>query len=224
MTPDPLPAKRRIFLVDDHPLVCEGLTIMINRQSDLVVCGEAGSAPEALQAIEMLRPDAALVDLTLASGSGLELLKDLRACCPDTVLVVLSMHDEATYAERALRAGARGYVMKREVTKKVITALRQVLDGKLFVSDEFARSMTEKMVEVQVVRSGSVIATLSDRELQVFEMLGAGMDSRDIADSLHIALKTVQTHCARMKVKLGVNSLSVLMREAVRWVETGRPT
>ncbi len=197
---------------------------MINRQSDLVVCGEAGSAPEALQAIEMLRPDAALVDLTLASGSGLELLKDLRACCPDTVLVVLSMHDEATYAERALRAGARGYVMKREVTKKVITALRQVLDGKLFVSDEFARSMTEKMVEVQVVRSGSVIATLSDRELQVFEMLGAGLDSRDIADSLHIALKTVQTHCARMKVKLGVNSLSVLMREAVRWVETGRPT
>ena len=224
MTPDPLPAKRRIFLVDDHPLVCEGLTIMINRQSDLVVCGEAGSAPEALQAIEMLRPDAALVDLTLASGSGLELLKDLRACCPETVLVVLSMHDEATYAERALRAGARGYVMKREVTKKVITALRQVLDGKLFVSDEFARSMTEKMVEVQVVRSGSVIATLSDRELQVFEMLGAGLDSRDIADSLHIALKTVQTHCARMKVKLGVNSLSVLMREAVRWVETGRPT
>ena len=197
---------------------------MINRQSDLIVCGEAGSAPEALQAIEMLRPDAALVDLTLASGSGLELLKDLRACCPDTVLVVLSMHDEATYAERALRAGARGYVMKREVTKKVITALRQVLDGKLFVSDEFARSMTEKMVEVQVVRSGSVIATLSDRELQVFEMLGAGMDSRDIADSLHIALKTVQTHCARMKVKLGVSSLSVLMREAVRWVESGRPT
>ncbi len=224
MTPAPEPAKRRIFLVDDHPLVCEGLTIMINRQSDLIVCGEAGSAPEALQAIEMLRPDAALVDLTLASGSGLELLKDLRACCPDTVLVVLSMHDEATYAERALRAGARGYVMKREVTKKVITALRQVLDGKLFVSDEFARSMTEKMVEVQVVRSGSVIATLSDRELQVFEMLGAGMDSRDIADSLHIALKTVQTHCARMKVKLGVSSLSVLMREAVRWVESGRPT
>ncbi|MEI7957083.1 MAG: response regulator transcription factor [Verrucomicrobiota bacterium] len=224
MTPDPLPAKRRIFLVDDHPLVCEGLTIMINRQSDLEVCGEAGSAPEALQAIEELRPDAALVDLTLASGSGLELIKDLRACCPDTVLVVLSMHDEATYAERALRAGARGYVMKREVTKKVITALRQVLDGKLFVSDEFARSMTEKMVEVQVVRSGSVVATLSDRELQVFEMLGAGMDSRDIADSLHIALKTVQTHCARMKVKLGVSSLSVLMREAVRWVESGRPT
>ena len=106
----------------------------------------------------------------------------------------------------------------------MITALRQVLDGKLFVSDEFARSMTEKMVEVQVVRSGSVIATLSDRELQVFEMLGAGMDSRDIADSLHIALKTVQTHCARMKVKLGVSSLSVLMREAVRWVESGRPT
>ena len=224
MTPDQAPAKRRIFLVDDHPLVCEGLTIMINRQIDLVVCGEAGSAQEALQAIEALRPDAALVDLTLASGSGLELLKDLRACCPGTALVVLSMHDEATYAERALRAGARGYVMKREVTKKVLTALRQVLDGKIFVSDEFARSMTEKIVEFQVARSGSLIATLSDRELQVFEMLGAGLESRDIAESLHIALKTVQTHCARMKVKLGVSTLSVLMRDAVRWVEAGRPT
>jgi len=224
MTPDQAPAKRRIFLVDDHPLVCEGLTIMINRQIDLVVCGEAGSAQEALQAIEALRPDAALVDLTLASGSGLELLKDLRACCPGTALVVLSMHDEATYAERALRAGACGYVMKREVTKKVITALRQVLDGKLFVSDEFARAMTAKMVEFQVPQSGSMIATLSDRELQVFEMLGAGMESREIADSLNIALKTVQTHCARMKVKLGVNSLNVLMRDAVRWVEAGRPT
>ena len=224
MMSDPTTAKRRVFLVDDHPLVCEGLTILINRQNDLVVCGEAGSAPAALQAIMELRPDAALVDLTLASGSGLELLKNLRACCPETALVVISMHDEATYAERALRAGARGYVMKREATKKVIAALRQVLEGRLFVSDDFARSMTEKIVEFQKPQSGSVIANLSDRELQVFEMLGTGMESREIADSLNIALKTVQTHCARMKMKLGVNTLNVLMREAVRWVESGRPT
>jgi len=223
MMSDHSTAKRRVFLVDDHPLVCEGLTILINRQDDFVVCGEAGSAPVALQAILELRPDAALVDLTLGSGSGLELLKNLRACCPETALVVLSMHDEATYAERALRAGARGYVMKREATKKVIAALRQVLEGRLFVSDDFARSMTEKMVEFQKPQSGSVIATLSDRELQVFEMLGAGMESREIAESLNIALKTVQTHCARMKIKLGVNTLNVLMREAVRWVESGRP-
>ena len=158
-------SKRRIFLVDDHPLVCEGLTTMINRQHDLEVCGEAGSAPEALQAIMALQPDAALVDLTLASGSGLELLKDLRACCPETVLVVLSMHDEATYAERALRAGARGYVMKREATKKVIAALRQVLAGKLFVSDDFARAMTAKIVEFQKPQSGSVIANLRTPDL-----------------------------------------------------------
>ena len=197
---------------------------MINRHDDLVVCGEAGSAPAALDAIMALRPDAALVDLTLTSGSGLELLKDLRACCPETVLVVLSMHDESTYAERALRAGARGYVMKREATKKVITALRQVLDGKLFVSDDFARAMTEKVIEFQSPPTGSVISSLSDRELQVFEMLGVGMESREIAESLNIALKTVQTHCARMKVKLGVGSLTGLMREAVRWVESGRPT
>ena len=223
MTAPPSP-KRRIYLVDDHPLVCEGLTIMINRQHDLVVCGVAGGAPEALQAIAALRPDAALIDLSLASGSGLELLKDLRACCPETALVVLSMHEEASYAERALRAGARGYVMKREATKKVIGALRQVLDGKLFVSDEFARAMTEKIVDYQSPQSGSTIATLSDRELQVFELLGTGMESREIAETLHIALKTVQTHCARMKAKLGVSTLNFLMREAVRWVEAGRPT
>ena len=217
------PAKRLIFLVDDHPLVCEGLTILINRQNDMMVCGEAGSAPEALQAIVGLRPDAALVDLSLASGSGLELIKDLRACCPETALVVLSMHDEATYAERALRAGARGYVMKREVTKNVITALRHALEGKMFVSNEFARAMTEKMVELKTPQSTSRIATLSDRELQVFEMLGAGMETREITESLNIALKTVQTHCMRMKTKLGVNTLSGLIREAVRWVESGRP-
>lgn len=223
MMPDLANTKRRIFLVDDHPLVCEGLTIMINRQNDMEVCGESGTAPEALQAIEALRPDAALVDLTLASGSGLELIKDLRACCPGTALVVLSMHDEATYAERALRAGARGYVMKREVTRKVISALRQVLEGMIFVSDEFARSMTEKLLEIHAVQSGSVVATLSDRELQVFEMLGMGAETRVIAASLNIALKTVQTHCARMKEKLGVGTLNGLMREAVRWVESGRP-
>ena len=222
--PDNTTAKRRIFLVDDHPLVCEGLTILINRQDDFVVCGTAANAPEALQAIVALRPDAALVDLTLASGSGLELLKDLRACCPETALVVLSMHDEATYAERALRAGARGYVMKREATKKVITALRLVLEGKLFVSDDFARSMTAKIVEFKKPQSCSVIATLSDRELQVFEMLGVAMECREIAELLNIGLKTVQTHCARMKAKLGVNTLNVLMREAIHWVESGRPT
>jgi len=215
-------AKRLIFLVDDHPLVCEGLTILINRQNDMMVCGEASSAPVALQAIVDLRPDAALVDLSLASGSGLELIKDLRACCPETALVVLSMHDEATYGERALRAGARGYVMKREVTKNVITALRHVLEGKMFVSDEFARAMIEKMVELKTPQSTSRVATLSDRELQVFEMLGSGMETREISESLNIALKTVQTHCTRMKIKLGVSTLSGLMREAVRWVESGR--
>ncbi len=215
--------KRRIFLVDDHPLVCEGLTILINRQNDMVVCGEAGSAPEALQAIEAAQPDAALVDLTLASGSGLELIKDLRACCPKTALVVLSMHDESTYAERALRAGARGYVMKREATKKVITALRCVLEGKLFVSDEFARTMTERAVDFQALPSGSIVENLSDRELQVFEMLGEGLETREIAESLNIGMKTVQTHCARMKEKFNVNTLNELIREAVRWVETERP-
>jgi len=215
--------KRRIFLVDDHPLVCEGLTILINRQKDMVVCGEACSAPEALQAIDAAQPDAALVDLTLASGSGLELIKDLRACCPATALVVLSMHDESTYAERALRAGARGYVMKRETTRNVIAALNAVLAGKIFVSEEFAAAMTSRLVEFDKPRSGSIVGDLSDRELEVFEMFGRGMETREIAESLNITLKTVQTYCARIKEKLKIDNLNALRRAAIRWSEAERP-
>lgn len=215
--------KRKIFLVDDHPLVCEGLTILINRQKDMEVCGEASGAPEALQAIEKTRPDAALIDLTLASGSGLELIKDLKAVCPQMAIVVLSMHDESTYAERALRAGARGYVMKREATKKVIVALQTVLEGELFVSEVFAKAMTEKLVEKRSLPADSIVAELSDRELQVFELLGQGMETRQIAEKLIIGMKTVQTYCGRMKEKLKVNSLNELMREAVRWAESEHP-
>jgi len=215
--------KRKIFLVDDHPLVCEGLTLLINRQADMLVCGEARSAPAALEAIQELRPDAALIDLTLASGSGLELIKDLKMCCPEIAMLVLSMHDESTYAERALRAGARGYVMKREATKKVVNALRTVLDGGGFVSEAFGRKMTKKVIDIETHSSGTIISELSDRELEVFELLGQGMETRQIAESLNIAMKTVQTYCARMKEKLNVDNLSELMREAVRWAESERP-
>jgi DNA-binding NarL/FixJ family response regulator len=209
---------RKVFLVDDHPLVREWLTNLINQQSDLVVCGEAEDAPQALRAIEALKPDVVVADITLASGSGIELVKDIRLSMPAVAIVVLSMHDETLYAERALRAGARGYVMKRESTKKIITAIRNVLEGKLYVTDEFKASVGEK--HLGGGSGGSPLEQLSDRELEVFRMLGQGFETRRIAESLCISIKTVQVYCARIKEKLAIGNATELLREAVRWWET----
>jgi DNA-binding NarL/FixJ family response regulator len=211
------PHKRRVFLVDDHPLVREWLTNLIHQQPDLEVCGEAEDAPRALQAIGSLQPDVAIVDITLASGSGLELVKDIKHSVPSVAVVVLSMHEEALYAERALRAGARGYVTKRDTTKKIIAAIRCVLEGKVHVSDEFKDSMTQKLVEGGSL--GNTVASLSDRELEVFRMMGQGYETRRIAESLCISMKTVQVYCARIKEKLNIANATELMREAVRWWE-----
>ena len=218
LTDDPI--KRRVFLVDDHPLVREWLTTLINQQSDLAVCGAAGDAPEALSAIEKLQPDAAVVDLTLASGSGIELIKDLHRCCPRLAIVVLSMHDESLYAERAMRAGARGYVTKRETTKKIVAAIRKVLEGGIYASEHFASLMAEKLMEGRSTAESSPVAGLSDRELEVFKMLGSGQETRLIGKSLGISMKTVQVYCARIKEKFGVKTMNELLREAVRWVES----
>lgn len=220
MDDDPQNVKRRVFLVDDHPLVREWLTTLINQRDDLSVCGEADTAPAALEAIERLRPDAAVIDLTLDSGSGLELIKDLKRCCPKVAIVVLTMHDESLYAERALRAGARGYVMKRETTKKIITAIRSVLEGKLYVSDEFKNSVTEKLFDGNA--GESAVSQLSDRELEVFRMLGEGVETRRISALLGLSMKTVQAYCARIKEKLNLANATELLREAVRWCESRR--
>lgn len=213
-------SKRKVFLVDDHPLVREWLTTLINQQTDLTICGEAEDAPSALQAIEKIQPDAAVIDITLASGSGIELIKDLKRCCPRVAIVVLSMHDESLYAERTLRAGARGYVTKRETTKKVVAAIRKVLEGGIYVSEDFAASMAEKLMQGRDTAGGSPVGELSDRELEVFEMLGRGLETRQIGESLCISMKTVQAYCARIKEKLNVKTANELMREAVRWVES----
>ena len=211
-------SPRRVFLVDDHPLVREWLTNLIHQQKDLTVCGEAEEAPAALRAIERLQPDAAVVDVTLANGSGIELVKDLKRVAPKVAVVVLSMHDETLYAERALRAGARGYVMKRETTRKVIAALREVLEGRLYVSEEFRASLTEKFIEGKT--GGSSVDQLSDRELEVFRQLGQGHETRRIAESLGISIKTVQVYCARIKEKLSLANATELLREAMRWWES----
>ncbi|MGC4015971.1 MAG: response regulator transcription factor [Luteolibacter sp.] len=206
--------KHRIFLVDDHPLVREWLTTLIQQQPDLSVCGEAESAPAALSGIERLKPDVVVVDLTLESGSGLELVKDVQSVSERSLCLILSMHDELTYAERALRAGARGYVCKRDSTRQIVEAIRMVLAGHIYLSDEMKGMMAEKWIGN---RAAPGIGQLSDRELVVFQMLGQGKETKEIASSLSISVKTVQVYCARIKEKFQLANHTELLREAIRW-------
>jgi DNA-binding NarL/FixJ family response regulator len=209
--------KAKILLVDDHPLVREWLGNLINQQADLEVCGEAESAPQAMQIIGPTKPQVAVVDISMEGGSGIELIKNIKAGHPDVLVIVLSMHDEALYAERALRAGARGYIMKREATKRVLHAIRDVLGGKLYLSEKMVMAMASKFVEGRTETSVGSIDNLSDRELEVFNLLGRGYSTRRIADELHVSFKTVQSFCARIKEKLNLANAAELMREAVRW-------
>ena len=209
--------KAKVLLVDDHPLVREWLANLINQQPDLEVCGEADSAPQALQMMSVANPKVAIVDISMEGGSGLELIKNIKASHPGVMVIVLTMHDEALYGERALRAGARGYIMKREATKRVLEAIRTVLGGKLYLSDKMAMLMAEKFVEGRLTTAGSVMEQLSDRELEVFQLLGRGYSTRQIADELHVSFKTVQSFCARIKEKLNFVNAAELLREAVRW-------
>ena len=211
--------QTRVFIVDDHPLVRESLASLIARQDDLVVCGEAASASAALAAIGAAKPDVAIVDISMDGRSGLELIRDLKMMHPKLAILVLSMHDEQVYAERALRAGARGYLMKREATKKVIEAIRRVKDGRLVVSDRMASTLTEKLVVGKTPEDIPPVARLSDRELEVFRLLGQGRGTREVAERLSLSAKTVQAYCARIKDKLGLQSSTQLLREAVRWLE-----
>jgi DNA-binding NarL/FixJ family response regulator len=209
--------KAKVLLVDDHPLVREWLATLINQQADLQVCGETESAPAALQMMGQVNPEIAIVDISMERGSGLELIKDIKANYPNVMVIVLSMHDEALYAERALRAGARGYIMKREATKNILQAIRSVRGGKLYVSDKMAMMLAEKFVEGQPAKQISLIEKLSDRELEVFQLLGRGYSTRRIGEELHVSFKTVQAFCARIKEKLGLASATELLLEAVRW-------
>jgi DNA-binding NarL/FixJ family response regulator len=211
------PRKHRIFLVDDHPLVREGLANLINEQNDMVVCGEAEDSAEAITGIAKTRPDVALVDISLKNESGLELVKNLESQFPLVALIVLSMHDEALYAERALRAGARGYVMKRESTKSVLASIRRVMEGGVYVSERVVNSMARRFSSSSKGAESSPVERLSDRELEIFRLLGQGRTTAQIAEDLHLSLKTVQAYCARAKEKFGVSSLGELLRAAIRW-------
>jgi DNA-binding NarL/FixJ family response regulator len=217
ITPDPASLKRRIFIVDDHPLVREWLATLINQQSDLKVCGEAGSASEGLELITAIKPHVAVVDISMEGGSGIELIKNIKATCPEVAVIVLSMHDEMLYRERALRAGARGYVMKREATKTVLQAIRCVLEGKLYLNNKLARQMAGEFVERKPTATASPVELLSDRELEVFQLLGRGLGTRQIAEEMHVSFRTVQTFSARIKEKLNLSTGTELLRVAMRW-------
>lgn len=212
--------KTKIFLVDDHPLVREWLTALIHQQTDLIVCGDAETPAQALDDIARKKPDVAIVDISLKDGSGIELIKNISTLRLPVAVIVLSMHDESLYAERALRAGARGYITKRETAQEVIVAIRQVLEGKLYLSEQLKALFSQKFLEGNAATAGPSIDKLSDRELEVFQLLGQGYETRQIAERLSVSMKTVQTFCVRIKEKLNLATATELLREAIRWHES----
>lgn len=214
------PRKKRIFIVDDHPMMRQGLAQLIGAEPDLVVCGEAEDAGRALDAVGALKPDLVLADISLPGKNGLELIKDLQAMQPGLQVLVISMHDESLYAERVLRAGGRGYIMKQEGGKKLMQAMRQVLEGRIYVSEKISAGILETLSGGRAGTQSSPMETLSDRELEVFQLIGQGKGTRDVADALHLSVKTVDVHRANIKAKLKLNSASELIRYAVRWTES----
>ena len=212
-------AKAKVFLVDDHPLVREMLKSLIEQQPDMTACGEADDAAKALKGIAADKPHVAIIDLSLKESSGLELIKQIKHRYPLVSQIVLSMHDEKLYAERAIRAGARGYVMKRESTKQIVAAIRAVRAGKLWLSETVSDAFAQRFVGAQP-QAGSSLESLSDRELEVFNLLGQGLQTRQVAQSLNVSIKTVQAYCARIKQKLQLSSATELLREAMRWHES----
>ena len=209
--------KSRVLVVDDHPIVRQGLTLLINRESDLTVCGEAEDAHTAMQSLTATRPDILVVDISLNGPDGLDLLKNVRSRHPDLPVLILSMHDESIYAERALRAGAQGYIMKQEATEKVLVALRRILSREIYVSERIANRMLHRYIGNPSAGRPSSIADLTDRELEVFRLIGEGHSTRQIAEELHISVKTVESYQSHIKEKLSLRSARELVQHAIQW-------
>ncbi|MEO6874228.1 MAG: response regulator transcription factor [Opitutaceae bacterium] len=214
--------KARIIVVDDHPVMREGLARVIDETSDLAVCAEAENIPLALELIESGRPDLAIVDLALGGQSGIELIKDLKGRYPKLAVLVHSMHDEQIYAQRSLRAGARGYLMKSAPPPKLLQAIRQVLAGEIYLSETMTRQMLQRIADTPSAQSASSVDRLSDRELEVFERLGQGQKTKEIAHDLHLSIKTVQTYCEHLNEKLRLKDRAGLVHFAVQWAEAQR--
>jgi DNA-binding NarL/FixJ family response regulator len=212
----------RILIVDDHPMMRQGLAQLISSEPDLAVCQEADTAGQALDLVAARKPDLVLLDISLPDRNGLELIKDIHVFCPEVLILVVSMHDETLYAERVLRAGARGYIMKQEGGKKLMAAIRQVLNGQIYVSEKMSAKILEIFSGRRGEAGGSPVERLSDREFEVFQLIGEGKGTRDIAGHLRLSVKTVEVHRANIKEKLKVKTATDLVRYAVRWAEGQR--
>ena len=209
--------KSRVFVVDAHPIVRQGLALLINREDDLAVCGEAEDALAAIQSLAAAKPDILIVDISLNGPDGLDLLKDVRMRYPELPVLILSMHDESIYAERALRAGAQGYIMKQEATEKVLVAVRRILSKEIYISERIANRMLQRYIGNRSAGRPSSIADLTDRELEVFRLIGEGHSTRQIAEELHISVKTVESYQAHIKEKLSLRSARELVQHAIQW-------
>ena len=218
MTDESAKKKQRVLIVDDHPIFRFGLAGLITEQSHLEVCGHADSAPIALDAMRRFKPDIVLVDLSLRGTNGIELIKLMKAEEPDLPILVISMHNEAVFGLRALKAGALGYVMKAEAMNHVAEAISKVLQGKIYVSPQFGEKLIFKAVQSTEAGTGSPVDSLSDRELEVLQLLGKGGSTRSIAEALHLSVKTIETHRAHIKEKLGFQDSEEMVRFAIDWV------
>jgi DNA-binding NarL/FixJ family response regulator len=206
-----------IFIVDDHPIVRQGLALLINREPDLAVCGDAEEAGSALDRIEELKPDLVVLDISLNGPDGLDLLKTIRARDPNLPVLILSMMDEVLYAERGLRAGANGYIMKQQATEQVLVAIRRILGGEIYVSERMSNKMLHLFVGGSPAQQASPVADLTDRELEVFRLIGEGHGTRQIADELHLSIKTVESYQAHIKEKLLLKNGRELVQRAIQW-------
>jgi DNA-binding NarL/FixJ family response regulator len=213
--------KRRVMIVEDHPVVRVGLQLMIDDEPDLEVCGGAESLKDATQMVKKLKPDVVVLDIALGDGSGLDLIKEIQTTRPELPILALSMHDESIYAERALRAGAKGYIMKKEAMDKVMTAIRRVLAGEVYVSEKMASRMVQKLVNPNVASSASPVEALTDREFDVFRLIAQGIGPSEIAQRLGVSVKTVETHREHIKEKLSLKTGTELTRFCLQW-EMGR--
>jgi len=211
--------KKRVLIVDDHPILRKGLSLLINSEPDLTVVAEADNAQRALEKIEAYKPDLFIVDISLPGIDGIELIKTVKLSNRDLPALVVSMHDESLFAERALRAGARGYIMKQEALEKVLVAIRRVLAGEIFVSEKIATSMLEKLVSSEGKAASSPIGLLSNRELTVFRMIGQGYKTSQIAEKLHLSVKTIESYRAHIKEKLKLTDGTDLLKSAIQWVQ-----
>jgi len=209
--------KCRVLLIDDHPIVRQGLALLIDREGDLSVCGEADGAHSAFHAIETLRPDIVVLDISLSGPDGLDVLKEIRMKTASLPVLILSMHDESIYAERAMRAGANGYIMKQEATEKVLVAIRRILQGEVYLSDRLTNTMLQQYVRGVSPTKMSPLVSLTDRELEVFRLIGEGHGTRQIADDLHLSVKTIESYQAHIKEKLALRNARELVQHAIEW-------